>query len=294
MLAVLALSLTASAVEPVHDSLKVQGFQREFYLYRSEKPLPQNPLIICCHGYGGKAKGYKPDFVGRVLEAGYSLCAPQGLKAPKGKTGWNMRYPGKQDGMTTDEPVFIMRLVKYLVGEYGFNPSNVFFCGMSNGGDMCYLMSYRHPGAFRAIASMAGVEYDWILQELKPKGPVPFMEVHGTGDKTSLWEGDMENKGNWGWYLSVPSGIANRVAINKCTLYSVSKLDPLRTEPVFDADGKEILRASRPVILHHYTGGLNGADVKLYEVQGGDHTWAEQDFDCYGAIIEFFNSHLKQ
>ena len=275
-LLVLLFAVGAFAAEPVFDSLKFQGFERTYYLYKAENPLPQNPVVICCHGYGGKAEGYKPDFVARVLESGFSICVPQGLKAPKGKTGWNVRYP-KQEGLKADDVAFIMRLRKHLVSEYGFSASNVFFCGMSNGGEMCYLMAYTHPEAFGAIASMAGLQMDWIVRELKPRGPVPFMEVHGTGDKTSRWEGDPTNEFGWGKYLAVPSAISNMVSINKCTVYSKEEFDVV----------------GNPVVYHHFTGGLEGSEVRFYEVVGGGHSWAEKDFDSYGSMLAFFKDHLK-
>lgn len=263
----------ARAAAPIHATLQYQGFDRTYHLFTPDNPLPQRPLVFCLHGYGGKADGYKQKFVDQALAAGYAVCLPQGEKDPNGSTGWNVKYP-KQEGMTTDDIAFIIHLSEVLIDKYGFSPANLFFCGMSNGGEMCYLMAYTHPEHFNAIASVAGLQMDWIIRELEPRGPVPFMEIHGTADKTSRWEGDPTNQYGWGKYLAVPAAVSNMVAIDKCTVYSKKE-------------------ASSTVILHHYTGGLNNSEVLFYEVTDGTHSWAEKDFDVYTAILNFFSAHLN-
>ena len=124
----------------------------------------------------------------------------------RGKTCWNVGYPF-QEGLKTDDVDFLLKLSAKLCREKGFDRRNVFLTGMSNGGEMCYLMAYTHPDFFNAIAPIAGLTMEWMRKELKAKGPVPMMEVHGTQDHTSEWEGDPDNAGGWGSYISVPLAI---------------------------------------------------------------------------------------
>ena len=67
--------------------------------------------------------------------------------------------------------------------------------GMSNGAEMGCLMAYIHPDFFNAIAPIAGLTMEWMRKELKAKGPVPMMEVHGTQDHTSEWKGSIFSTG---------------------------------------------------------------------------------------------------
>lgn len=279
-LAVLVLSAgTAFAVESTRHTVRYRGYEREYWLSVPDNAGADTPLIVCLHGYGGKAEGYKPDMVKAALDRGYAICCPQGLKAPKGKTGWNVRYP-KQEGMTVNDVAFVVFLAGYLPKNHGLNRVNVFMTGMSNGGEMCYVMALSHPETFRAIASMAGLQMGWTVDELNSRKPVPFMEVHGTGDKTSRWEGDPDNKYGWGAYLPVPVAVANMVSHNRCRLYSRTEL-PLLKE------------GANRVILHSYTMGAGGTEVLFYEVQGGTHSWATDAFDSYGAILDFFDRYKK-
>ena len=86
----------------VLDSLVQDGTVRYHYVYVPETLLPERPLVIMLHGYGGKADGYRPEMLSCAKEEGFAVCIPQGLKAPKGKTGWYAGYPA-QEGMRRDD-----------------------------------------------------------------------------------------------------------------------------------------------------------------------------------------------
>ena len=277
LLCVLACLTAFSRPVPVLDSIRYAGQTRYHYIYVPQKLLPQRPLVIMLHGYGGKADGYRPEMLEVAEREGFALCIPQGLKAPQGKTGWFVGYP-KQLGMRQDDDRFMCTLASELCRRHSLNASNCFLTGMSNGGEMCYLIARSHPGVFSAIASIAGLTMKWIDDSFPLKVPVPFMEVHGTADKTSMWEGDPQDTGGWGAYLSVPQAVGYWVAQARCTHEETSEL-PLKGE--------------HPVILHRYMGGDDGIEVRLYEVQGAKHSWHLADMDTCEEMWAFFRQYLK-
>ena len=260
--------------------MKYQGNEREYYVYVPETLYESRPLVFMLHGYGGKAEGYFPDMVDCAERHGFVICYPQGLKDPgKERTGWNVGYPS-QEGWKVDDCAFILALARKLCREYGLDKRNVFFSGMSNGGEMCYYMAHRYPEKFAAIASLAGLTMEWIYREYKPKCAVPFMEIHGTADKTSLWEGDPVNEFGWGKYISVPSAVARMVSTDCCTHFTVDTLALFKPE-------------SHTVVLHKYQGGTDGMEVRLYEVIGGGHSRGEKDIDLPEELWNFFKTYLK-
>jgi polyhydroxybutyrate depolymerase len=263
-------------------SMKHQGRQREFYLYMPEG-LPEGaPVVIGLHGYTGKAENMLPGLLDAADRHGFAVCYPQGLPDPVGKPSWNVGYPS-QKGMKVNDIDFMKKLIRHLSSKFGLSRENAFLTGMSNGGEMCYLMSRKSPGTFRAIASIAGLTLADMLS-VKYRKPIPFMEVHGTEDRTSEWTGDPENKGGWGAYLAVPASISCVVAANGCVGETITRL-PLR-------------KGHNQVILHHFQNGKPAykggpsADVLLYEVIGGDHTWADEDMDTCEAMWDFFSTYL--
>lgn len=274
-----------SAPEPVRDSILYDGRYRVHYMYVPSRLREERPLVIMLHGYGGKARGYRPEMLEVAEREGFALCIPQGLKAPEGKTGWYVGYPA-QKGMRQDDDRFVCYLSRCLRQQYGLG--SAFLTGMSNGGEMCYLIGRRYPGEFRAIASVAGLTMRWVADSVAFHGPVPFMEVHGTADRTSRWEGDPEGEGGWGAYLPVPKAVDAWVKENGCGADATVTPLPLKGEN------------TRQVVLHRWDGGLPAweggpaCQVLLYEVREGRHSWALSDMDTCSLIWEFFERYLPR
>ena len=154
--------MTSGAQDIKEYKIKHGGMERSYWLY-----LPENhenaPLVLCLHGYGGKAEGYRPELLEVAKENGFALCYPQGAKAPKGKTGWNVGYP-KQEGMKTDDVDFVCDLVKHLQKTHKLSKKNTFYSGMSNGGEMCYILATLKPDVFSAYATIAGLTMEWLYK----------------------------------------------------------------------------------------------------------------------------------
>lgn len=264
-------------------TMKNQGLEREYYLYRPEGLKAGAPLVIVLHGYGGSALKGKKAMMDVADKNGFAVCYPQGIKDPKGKPGWNVRYPS-QEGMKTDDVKFLIALSKELQKKFDLSPKNTFLTGMSNGGDIIYLIAMRAPKAFKAMASIAGLQFNWMETEYSYKHPLPFMEVHGTQDRTSEWLGDPGNKGGWGAYIPVPAAVSRIIAVNGCTEEYVTEL-PRRegrnqvTLYQFKA-GKPAVKGGRPT------------EVWLYKVEGGDHSWSDNDMDTCSEIWRFFSQWI--
>ena len=270
----LAPSFGQTAIERrcVHGTFKHQGMTREYYLYTPQNLKKGAPLVLCLHGYGGSGAHGNADLMDAADRHGFAICYPDGSPDPRGYKSWNVGYPF-QKGMKTDDVDLMVKLSKHLKKEHGFK--DAFLTGMSNGGEMCYLTAQRKPKAFKAIASIAGLTLTDMMP-LKYKEPVPFMEVHGTEDRVSEWTGDPEDKGGWGAYMAVPAALSHIIAANGCVSETITALP--RKE------------CRNQVILHHFQGGK--ADVLVYKVIGGDHSWSDKDMDTCDAVLEFFSHYL--
>lgn len=282
-------------------SFKDQGIVRDAFLYRPARhagtaasvfsdsagsgdeasgQTDGMPLVVVLHGYGGKALGDGLRFIELADLHGFAVCWPQGAEDGTGHSCWNVGYPF-QAGYRIDDTAYLRRLVRHLQKNFGVSRRNVFLTGMSNGGEMCYKMAAEHPETFSSIASIAGLTLTSMSTDYRR--PVPFMEVHGTADKTSAWDGDPQNKGGWGAYLSVPSAVSHIVSANRCVALSTT----------------EIPAEHKRVILHHFTEGIPSrkggpsSEVLLYEVQGGDHSWSERYIPTCDLIWEFFSRYVR-
>lgn len=238
------------------------------------------PLVVVLHGYGGKALGDGLRFIELADLHGFAVCWPQGAEDGTGHSCWNVGYPF-QAGYRIDDTAYLRRLVRHLQKNFGVSRRNVFLTGMSNGGEMCYKMAAEHPETFSAIASIAGLTLTSMSTDYRR--PIPFMEVHGTADKTSAWDGDPQNRGGWGAYLSVPSAVSHIVSANRCVALSTT----------------EIPSEHKRVILHHFTEGIPSrkggpsSEVLLYEVRGGDHSWSDRYIPTCDLVWEFFSRYVR-
>lgn len=282
-------------------SFKDQGIVRDAFLYRPSRhagtaasvfsdsagsgdeasgQTDGMPLVVVLHGYGGKALGDGLRFIELADLHGFAVCWPQGAEDGTGHSCWNVGYPFQAD-YRIDDTAYLRRLVRRLQNDYGLSRRNVFLTGMSNGGEMCYKMAAEHPETFSAIASIAGLTLTSMSTDYRR--PIPFMEVHGTADKTSAWDGDPQNKGGWGAYLSVPSAVSHIVSANHCVALSTT----------------EIPAEHKRVILHHFSEGIPSrkggpsSEVLLYEVRGGDHSWSESYIPTCDLIWEFFSRYVR-
>ena len=234
------------------------------------------PLVMMLHGYGGKADPSRFGIGDAASRFGFVACFPQGAEDARGKTCWNVGYPF-QEGLETDDVGFICALAGHIADLYGLDRRNVFCTGHSNGGEMCYLLAYLRPDVFSAVAPLAGLTLKWMYDELEAGKPVPLMEIHGTADSTSVWDGDPANRGGWGEYISVPLAVGYWAAANRCTHEQTDTLSGGR----------------RPVIAHRFKGGRDGNEVRLYEIVGGAHSWTEDDLDTGAVLWDFFSRYVR-
>ena len=279
-----SFNAAAQAEKPKTTKYEIrhQGMERSYWLYIPENLRDDAPLVVVLHGYGGKAEGYRPEMVETARKHGFAVCYPQGAKDKNEKNCWNVGYPF-QAGLKTDDVDFICDLAKHLQKKYGFKKENTFLTGMSNGGEMCYLMAARRPDAFAAFAPIAGLTMEWSYKKYTPVKAVPLMEVHGTMDRTSRWEGDPKNEGGWGEYISVPLAVGIWAAKARCTHTETTEMPLIRNK----------------VILHRHVGGVPAweggpaVEVRLYEIVEGKHKWGLEDMNTCEEVWNFFKKYLR-
>lgn len=273
-------NLFSQAQSIIKDSLKIQGHQRHFTMYLPEG-IPQGaPLVFVLHGYGGN--GNINTWMNAAADRHkFALCVPVGLKDPQGKRSWNVGYPF-QEGWEIDDVKTMCTMAKYVQKKYRLSKENTFLTGMSNGGEMCYLLAYSKQNTFKALGSLAGLTMEWMYSELDIDRPIPFLEIHGTQDHTSEWWGDLTNQGGWGAYMPVPLAVGTIIAKNRCTHIATDTIKG----GVYSAKAHEIIR-------HRYANPQTNNDVWLYEVVNAGHNWFTDDMDTGEEVWNFFKRYLE-
>lgn len=258
ILAIFASFTAAFAQKHITDSLMINGQMRTYTMFLPEGIQKDAPLVVFMHGYS-KKKVKNFDRFGLDPVAArekFAVCYIHGLPDSTNHYGYYVGYP-PQASMQKHETSDICKITEAVQERYQLSKVNAFATGMSNGGDMCYLMAYEGQTTFRALAPVAGITLNWIYQKYEAPHPISIYEIHGTADKTSSWYGDMENKGGWGAYLPLKISIGYWVARNRCT-----DIEPTDTIPSKDPS------STHYIVQHRFTGGTDGTEVWVDEVVG--------------------------
>jgi polyhydroxybutyrate depolymerase len=188
-------------------------------------------------------------------------------------------WPIESKEALAEEVAFIADLIDELVRTHDVDPARIYVNGFSNGGAMAFALSCRLPQRFAAVGTVAAANVlPW--SGCTDAQPVPSITFHGTDDPLVPYHG--------GGSYSFPSATdwaARWAHRNRCAN------DPVTTP---------LVGATR---LAH-TGCEGGAEVLLYTIDGGGHTWpggrpmpgllvgrTATDIDATREMWEFFRRH---
>lgn len=163
---------------------------------------------------------------------------------------WASHTPGAAE--TTADVQFLTDLIDSLTGDYAVDPDRLYVTGISNGGSMCFVLSCALSDRIAAIGTVAGLfTYPWDACERER--PIPLIAFHGTADPIVPYDGG-PLAGPAGEAPPVRAWVADYAARNGCA-----------TERELPPQGA--------VTGTRWTQCDGGADVVLYTVAGGGHTW---------------------
>ena len=272
--------------QPQLYDFSYDGDNRQYYLYTPDSLEAGAALIFVFHGYSGSAAGIMgySDLNSLADQNGFVVCYPQGLIDDWDYRFWNVGYEFHSNE-THDDVGFVKALAYYLQVQYQLSSYNTYSTGMSNGGDMSYLLACQASDVFRAVAPVAGCMMTWIYDSCAPANPMPVFEIHGTDDDVTWWEGADEifNDG-WGPWESVDTTFNFWTQLNGCTGSTIDTLPDINTSD------------SSYVISHKNTNGVNNNEVWLYEVVNGGHDWpgayGNMDINSSEEIWNFFTNFI--
>ncbi len=254
------ISSSISAVQ--YATIMDGGLQREYIYYHPGTAPPNCPLVYVCHGYGGSAQDIMDysEFNDLADEFGFAVCYPQGIEDGGGDTFWNVGYDF-HGSETVDDVAFLQNLNTFLQGDNSLNPTKVFCTGMSNGGDLCYMLACEASETFRAVAPISGMVLQDIVDDCTPSEEVSILEIHGTNDNVTFYNGDPTNTGGWGVYLGMAQTMAFYNGLFGLTLQDSGNLPNTNTN-----DGST-------VSYEKFGDPQSCTEVWLYTVNNGGHDW---------------------
>ncbi len=279
------------------SSISSGGLQRTYNIHISsayDKTRP-TPLLIVLHGGGGNGQGMikLANFNAIADRENFIVVYPDGFEK-HWNDGRGVQWQAQIENV--DDVGFISALIDYLSSELNIDAKKVYVTGISNGGMMSHRLGCELSQKIAAIAPVASnipvnMESVWA-----PSRPVPVLIINGTDDPLERWDGGEIRLGRntFGVVLSVSDTVKFWVEKDQCSL------SPTITQlPDKDRSDGTIVRKEV------YGGCENGAEVVLYAIEGGGHTWpggpqylpgfiigrTSRDFDASEVIWQFFKEH---
>lgn len=156
-----------------------------------------------------------------------------------------------------DDLGFLDRLLDELANLRPIDPRRVYATGMSNGGMMCHRLAAERADRFAAVAAVAGT---LAVDRIEPSRPISILHFHGTADRIVPYDGPAPRTPRFIRFHSVPDTIGRWVEANGCP--PEPRVEDLPADP-----------GDLPSKRSSYGPGRDGAEVVLYAIDGGGHTW---------------------
>ena len=234
-----------------NGSIVSSGDTREYLLYvppayDATKPTP---LVISMHGAGLWPSAQRDISQWNTIadRHGFIVVYPSGLGI---LPVWQMNLRGTR---LPRDSQFLADLIDGLSSSYNIDRARVYVDGLSNGGGMAFVASCWIPERIAAVGMVASALLEPFDACTNPR-PVPLMMFHGTNDLAPY-------HGGTSWVTrgrplaAVPGFVDSWSRRNRCA-----------AEPVESRVAGDVTRRA-------YSGCAGNADVVLYTIHGGGHTW---------------------
>jgi polyhydroxybutyrate depolymerase len=258
-------------------TIDVGGIEREYLLHVPDDVSAGSALVLVLHGYTDTAANVAAytDFDAVADAEGFVVAYPQGTVDDLGATFFDVGYAFHE--RRVDDVGFLRALAVDLVERLDLDPESVFVTGMSNGGDMAYVLVCSDQSWVAAVAPVAGMMLESVAAGCSPTSRTSVLEIHGTADQVTFWDGDPGNVGGWGAYLSQMAAMQFLA-------------EEYGLEQTVEAPIPELSEAwDRPVVATRWSTAVDDTEVTLLRIEGGAHVWP--GVEASGAVWDFFDSH---
>ena len=259
------------------------GRKRDYVLhvpkrYDSTKPTP---LVISMHGAAlwGAAQ--------RDISQWDRVADGEGLIVvyPSGTTGRGPRiwHVDSSAGLQRDV-TFISELIDTLRASYNIDPRRIYANGLSNGGGMAFVLSCTLSDRIAAVG-MVGAAQTLPWEWCRDRRAVPMVAFHGTNDRAVPYTGG-PSAVTTSPFPRVTTWVTHWARRNGCAPRAVDSA------------------VARDVTRRAYANCDDDADVVLYTILGGGHTWpggmelspwwlgtTSRSIDASSVMWEFFRRH---
>lgn len=269
----------------LQGELTVDHLRRSYLLHVPRACGSGQPaaLVLAFHGRlgSGKKMAKLTNLSGLADEQGFIVAYPNGV----GRS-WNAGHGiGRAQAQGVDDVKFTVRLIEALGQRLNLDSRRVYATGFSNGATFVHRLACELSEKIAAIAAVGGTIAPQIGGNCRPQRAVAMLQIHGTADPFVPWEGG----------LTVAGG---RVEAAAATAAGWARRNGCPATP-------EVAELGGGVVRTRYGACGQGAEVVLYRIEEGGHTWpggyqflprkvigaTNRCLDASRVIWDFFRQH---
>ncbi|MFH0876920.1 MAG: PHB depolymerase family esterase [Candidatus Omnitrophota bacterium] len=298
-------AFTEKSVETPQDhteSILANGRERTFRIYTPSTydGSKKVSLLIVLHGGGGsgeKMQHLTENGFDRLADReGFLVIYPDGVKNHWNDGSGLSVYRVQREHI--DDVGFFDVLIDALETNYSIDSKRIYVAGISNGAMMAMRLACELSDRIAAVAGVAGALPVRLLSGCRPSHRVSVLLINGDNDPFVPWDGGVIRVGlkRMGRVLSVFKTTEFWAEQNACSSLPLA-------EELTGQDPQDDTHVQRLT----YPSCRDNADVVLYKIENGGHTWpggkqylreraigkTSRDIDAVGVIWEFFKAHSK-
>jgi len=268
-----------------NGSLVSNGIKRKYILYipTSYDPSSPTPLVISLHGFGDwpAHQMHMSGWNKLADEEDFIAVYPMGTGVP---LRWKLYDYRDATGNPTPDILFISDLIDQLSQAYNIDAQRIYANGLSNGGGMAQALGCALSERIAAVGSVAGA-YLYPLTKCNSGKAIPMIAFHGTADSVVPYNGGPSKSFDIP-FPAVPDLMQQIAIMNGCT------------------ENAQVMYDGATVQGIQYGNCSDNADVVLYIIEGGGHSWpggkampywlvgeTNQEINTTRLLWEFFKAH---
>jgi polyhydroxybutyrate depolymerase len=265
-------------------------------------PTKPTPVVVLLHGRpsNGAGMAFLSGMNGVAENNNFIVVYPDGID-----NEWNAQFDisasdvsltGRRSTLPQDDVGFLKTLMGDLAQDFNIDRSRLYLGGFSNGSFMTYRMACSAGDTFAAFAAISAGLYVELARYCRRSEPTPILIMNGTADGSVPYNGVLVPNPQGGEPIRISLSVEDTVATfarrNGCDMAGESTTFAERGQSPGTNVVRFVPRNCRP-----------GADVVLYAINGGGHTWpghprpqmqmgaTNMDMDAGEVIWDFFSSH---
>lgn len=237
------------------------GLARRYLAIRPEPASPGAPVLVLLH-----PRGETPEQIANIAAAG-RLAADFGawVLVPEGAgRSWNDRHSLE----FVDDVDFLGRLLDIVIAQNQLDASRVYVAGFSNGGYMAERFACDRAERVAGIATVGAPLRDIVGERCPLSRPMPVVQFHGTSD----------------YVVPYPTLLLRAGAVDGSRYWAGRAGCALNTAVDTVLPNRESVDITS-VRLRQYAGCTPGAEVRLYTIDDGGHTWPGSPHPLFQALL---------